>query len=147
MFIRSEQTNKNSRTRALILGIAMFCHTPRPLSLSLWRKADWIGLEPSICDYFNASLPNLRPSIRLFHDDAAKVILMCSARANRTKKISFSFKLSPSTPTCKVSQERICFDACIIRIILLAHVTLGNGYLIVMPIEHPHARFIRNLVL
>ena len=28
-------------------------------------KADWRGLEPSICDYFNASLPNLRPSIRL----------------------------------------------------------------------------------
>ena len=31
-----------------------------------------------------ASLPNLRPSIRLFfHDDAAKVIVMCSVKANK----------------------------------------------------------------
>ena len=59
------------------------------------------GVEPcNILPLLEAPLP-LRPSIRLyFHDDAAKVILICSLRANRLNYfINFSIILPPQIST------------------------------------------------
>ena len=56
LFSRSEQTKKNGRTRALVLGIAISCQTPRPpLPTIVEKKADWIGLEPSISRPFGGA--------------------------------------------------------------------------------------------
>ena len=76
----------------------------------------------------------------LWRFSVAKIIHICSARANR-------MKLSSSAPTCKASQERISFDASIIRIILLPYVTFGDCNLIVIPIEYHHSRLVGDFIL
>ena len=88
--------------------------------------------NPALCILCHKPQPLLRFSV-------AKIIHICSARANR-------MKLSSSAPTCKVSQERICFDFNFIRIILLLYVTFGDCNRIVIPIEHHKTRFIRNFI-
>lgn len=69
------------------------------------------------------------------------------SQSEQDEKNLFFLFLSLSAPTCKVSQERISFDASIIRIILLPYVTFGDCNLIVIPIEHLKTRFIRNFIL
>ena len=98
----------------------------------IWTISRRIGEGVEPCNMpTKASLP-MRPSIRLLtqmaahlcytqvrahtfeSNSVAKVRSICSVRANRTEFLFLS------VPTCKVSQQRIRFDACIIRPILFA---------------------------
>lgn len=143
------RTNRGSlklnRSRAFNTSIAMSClsllgHTPQPLWRDVEGSASILDTSAMLSSASESSMPTPLLACAHLYDDATKVMIMCSARANR-------MKLSSSAPTCKVSQERISFDASIIRIILLPYVTFGDCNLIAIPIEHLKTRFVRNFIL
>ena len=129
-----------SRTDRGSCRLNLLGHTSQPLWRDVEGSASILDTSAMLSSASESSMPTPLLACAHLYDDATKVMIMCSARANR-------MKLSSSAPTCKVSQERICFDFNFIRIILLLYVTFGDCNLIVISIEHHIIRFVSNFIL